>query len=43
MERINNISRQRWQAESNCAMAHTNVMILDPKQYTHSPGDLITI
>jgi len=44
MERINNISRQSWQAESNCAMrnamGHTNVVILDPKQYTYIPGDL---
>ena len=45
MERNNNISRQSWQTESNCAMrnamGHTNVAILDPKQFAYSmPGDL---
>ena len=45
MNRINNISRQSWQTVSNCAerngMGHTNVVILDPKQFAYSiPGDL---
>jgi hypothetical protein len=45
MKRINNISRQSWNTESNCAsrnaMGHTNVVILDPKQFVYNiPGDL---